>query len=87
MMRILKRPINTIAFINAVKNCSGDVFLQTKEGDRLNLKSSLCQYIFAFASVSDNTEDFLINAELTCAAKEDYRLLSDYYMVVENEYD
>lgn len=84
-MRILKRPIDTITFINAVKNCSGDVFLQTKEGNHLNLKSSLCQYIFAFASISDSTEDFFKNAELTCDLQEDYRLLSDYYMVTTNE--
>lgn len=84
-MRILKRSIDPIAFINAVKNCKGDVFLQTKEGDRLNLKSSLCQYIFAFASISDGSEDFLINAELTCSLQEDYPLLSDYYMVITDE--
>ena len=84
-MKILKRPIDTIAFINDVRNCSGDVFLQTKEGDRLNLKSSLCQYIFAFASVSDNKDDFLINAELTCSLQKDYCLLSDYYIEVTNE--
>ncbi len=85
MMRRLKRPIDPIAFINAVKNCSGDVFLQTKEGDLLNLKSNLCQYIFAYVSLSDNTEDFLINAELTCDLQEDYPLLSDYYMEITNE--
>ena len=84
-MKILKRSIEPIAFINAVNNCRGEVFLQTEEGDRLNLKSSLCQYIFAFASVSDGNEDFLINAELTCDSEQDYLLLSDYFTEVSDE--
>lgn len=32
-------------FFEAVASCNGSVELLTKEGDRLNLKSTLCQYI------------------------------------------
>ena len=32
-------------FIQAVNMCKGDVFLVTSEGDKLNLKSRLCQLI------------------------------------------
>lgn len=32
-------------FFEAVASCSGSVELLTSEGDRLNLKSTLCQYI------------------------------------------
>ena len=30
-------------FIAAIDHCKGDVFLETEEGDVLNLKSKLCQ--------------------------------------------
>ncbi|MBE5784734.1 MAG: polya polymerase [Clostridiales bacterium] len=32
-------------FFDAVNNCKGTVELLTAEGDRLNLRSTLCQYI------------------------------------------
>ena len=32
-------------FLEAVDHCKGDVYLVTDEGDRLNLKSKLCQLI------------------------------------------
>ena len=32
-------------FFDAVKDCAGSVELVTSEGDRLNLRSTLCQYI------------------------------------------
>lgn len=33
------------AFFNLVDSCSGDVFLISNEGDKINLKSKLCQYL------------------------------------------
>jgi len=32
-------------FLEVIDQCKGDVFLETAEGDRLNLKSRLCQMI------------------------------------------
>lgn len=32
-------------FVSVLEKCEGNVFLVTKEGDRLNLKSKLCQII------------------------------------------
>ena len=32
-------------FMEAVDLCKGNVYLVTDDGDRLNLKSTLCQYI------------------------------------------
>lgn len=43
----LKPNIKTPAFFEAVQACSGSVFFETEEGDNLNLKSTLAQYIFA----------------------------------------
>ena len=37
--------INFDDFIKAIDECKGDVYLETKDGDVLNLKSKLCQMI------------------------------------------
>lgn len=37
--------VNPAHFFDAVNSCRGSVELVTGEGDRLNLKSKLCQYI------------------------------------------
>ena len=43
-------------FFNEIKNCKGTVELITSDGDRLNLKSRLCQYIsFAKIVAGDNS--------------------------------
>ncbi len=44
----IRETADPIAFIKAVKNdCRSDIFLHTREGDCLNLRSALSQYIFA----------------------------------------
>lgn len=47
-------------FIKAVDSCKGDVYLETDEGDILNLKSKLCQimglsHILKGASITEAT--------------------------------
>ena len=37
--------VDMIDFIKVLDTCMGDVFLETPEGDVLNLKSKLCQII------------------------------------------
>ena len=37
--------IDVNKFIEVIDTCKGDVFLITDEGDRLNLKSKLCQLV------------------------------------------
>ena len=60
------------AFIKAIDRCKGDVYLETDEGDILNLKSKLCQMI-GLAAVLSNTE---INvAKIRCANSEDETML------------
>lgn len=76
-MKILKEHVNIVTFINTVKKCEKDVYLKTNEGDSLNLKSSLCQYIFAFASNTDSSA-FFRNAAIQCESEDDYLLLSDF---------
>ena len=40
-------------FVSALDSCKGDVFLETEEGDVLNLKSKLCQ-IMGIANILSN---------------------------------
>ena len=59
-------------FIKALDSCKGDVFLETADGDVLNLKSKLCQIVglttlLKGASISEVT--------LRCTNPEDESLL------------
>ncbi len=55
-------------FSEVIASCSGDVFLVTPEGDRLNLKSKLCQLI-GFTKLIEG--GIVSTARLECANKED----------------
>lgn len=59
-------------FIKAIDECKGDVYLETTDGDVLNLKSKLCQMI-GLATILSNTE--IAEATLRCANPEDESLL------------
>lgn len=37
--------INVTEFLDVLDTCEGNVYLVTKDGDRLNLRSKLCQLI------------------------------------------
>lgn len=54
---------NFASFLETVRQCSGDVYFTTPEGDILNLKSELCRYIFA---VVVSTPRLLETGELIC---------------------
>lgn len=45
----LKENIDYAEFFRTVQKCAGEVLLVTPEGDRLNLKSTLSQFVFAAA--------------------------------------
>ena len=55
-------------FMKAIDLCKGAVYLVTPEGDRLNLKSKLCQLIGFAALVKGGT---VTHAQLECTDKED----------------
>ena len=55
-------------FIKAIDTCVGDVYLETSEGDVLNLKSKLCQMI-GLSTILKNTE--VAEATLRCMNKDD----------------
>lgn len=64
-------------FFEIVDSCKGKVELITGEGDRLNLKSKLCQYV-SLASVFSNAE--IPEMEIVADDPEDMEKLVDYML-------
>lgn len=67
----LKKDVDIIQFLDAVKQCETDVFLETDEGDRLNLKSTLSQYVFAACA---NGRGFLERSQIICSEEDREKL-------------
>lgn len=62
-------------FFEVLNECQGSVELVTSEGDRLNLKSKLCQYIALTQMFKDATID---EVELIVSEPKDMDKLVDY---------
>lgn len=56
--------VDVAEFTRVIDSCVGDVYMVTKEGDRLNLKSKLCQLIGFTSLIEGGT---LADATLECA--------------------
>ena len=70
--------INNIEkFFQVVDSCAGKVELVTGEGDRLNLKSKLCQYV-SMAIIFSNGE--IPELEIIAYEKEDIDKLISFMM-------
>ena len=70
--------INNIEkFFQVVDSCAGKVELVTGEGDRLNLKSKLCQYV-SMANIFSNGE--IPELEIIAYKKEDIDKLISFMM-------
>lgn len=59
-------------FLKAVDACKGDVYLETDEGDVLNLKSKLCQ-IIGLTTILNNAE--IGEATIRCTDQDDETML------------
>lgn len=55
-------------FTEIIDSCEGDVFMVTPEGDRLNLKSKLCQLIGFTALIEGG---IVSSAKIECTNKAD----------------
>lgn len=64
-------------FVEVVRKCKGKVELVTGEGDRLNLKSRLCQYIALDRLFADGRIEEL---EVIAAEPEDVTRMVDFLM-------
>lgn len=62
-------------FFNVIQSCTGDVFLVSTEGDRINLKSRLSKY-FALANVF--ASDVVDSVELITSNGEDTEKLLQF---------
>jgi len=72
---IIRNITNVDGFFETVDKCSGRVELLTKQGDRLNLKSKLCQYISLTGMFSDPTIEEM---EILVSEPDDMSLLIQY---------
>ena len=59
-------------FIKAIDECKGDVYLETVDGDVLNLKSKLCQ-IIGLSTILKNSE--VTEATIRCTNPADETML------------
>ncbi len=71
----LNENIDYSEFFRTVQTCTGEVLLITSEGDQLNLKSTLSQFVFA-AAVRSNLD--FSNAELQIENSADISKLEDF---------
>lgn len=71
----LKGNIDFSEFFRTVQTCSGEVLLVTPEGDQLNLKSTLSQFVFA-AAIRGNLD--LTGAVLTLGDPADAAALEPF---------
>ncbi len=72
---IIKNIKDIDGFFKTVDKCKGRVELLTKQGDRLNLKSKLSQYVSLTGMFSDPTIEEI---ELIVSEPEDTVLLLEY---------
>lgn len=71
----LKEDADIVMFLDSAKKCKGDISLCTKEGDRLNLKSVLTQYICV---VLANEKDILTGSHILLGQESDKELLGAF---------
>lgn len=71
---------NAQEFFKVVDSCTGRVELLTGEGDRLNLKSKLCQYISMTQLFSKSEE---LHLEVIASEEEDLQKICRYLMQYE----
>ena len=68
---------NVEKFFQVIDSCAGKVELVTGEGDRLNLKSKLCQYVSMAKIFSDGT---IAELEIIAYEPEDTKKLMNFMM-------
>ena len=71
----LKNIVNRKEFFDTLAKCNGTVEMHTNNGDILNMKSTLCQYI---ALTQMFQEDNLIDCKILLSDPTDMELLKSY---------
>lgn len=70
----LNNTIEVSNFLDAVRQCSHDVWLESPYGDKLNLKSKMSQYVAIGALIKNEP-----NLELFCADHNEERFFYDFF--------
>lgn len=71
----LTREIEIADFLIAIKNAQGEVWLESKQGDRYNLKSTLSRYVAIAALIQDHGNEL----ELFCSLPSDEGLFYKFF--------
>lgn len=62
-------------FLGVVAKCNGDVWLESQQGDRFNLKSPLSQYVAIGKLVSEHGNEL----ELFCSSYDDEKNFFEFF--------
>ncbi len=73
----VEKVTNIPEFFKIVDSCKGRVELLTGEGDRLNLKSKLCQFL-SMGQIFSKSED--LHLEIVASEEEDLQRLCQFFM-------
>lgn len=75
---MLREDIDLASFFTAVNQCKGEVVFLSAHGDRMDLKSVLCQYLFASVYLQND-----VKAEgcIECEFQEDTATLKSFLKV------
>ncbi len=73
---------NIPEFFELVDSCKGRVELLTGEGDRLNLKSKLCQFL-AIGQIFSRSEE--LHLEIVASEEEDLQKICKYFVEHEDK--
>ncbi len=76
----LKEEISHPVFLQKVKSCRGSVTFASAEGDMLNLKSALSQFMFAACFTRP---ELVRDAEIRLTEQTDYETLKDFLLETE----
>ena len=71
----IRKYIDVAVFLDNVRKCEGNVYFKTIEGDQLNLKSLLSQYILV--SIINN-EELMEKGAVDCSKASDAALLAQF---------
>ena len=71
-------------FLKVLDHCEGEVYLMTRDGDRLNLKSKLCQLVGLTALIEGGK---IAEAFIMCEKESDERKLFRFNLYQDHEED
>ena len=74
--------VDVPSFLSLLEKCKGNVYLETREGDHLNLKSKLCQLVGLTQLIEGGK---IAEAYVTCEDPEDETKLSRFNLLGETD--